>query len=110
MEIQIKTNASGELYLEDDTGRIARLYRFREALALARISAATYYTWVKRGLIVDVRLRDKGHWRLFTEPELKALIQVGRNLQAEAAGWQVPRPDRTTYESANGSPKWRESP
>ena len=102
MEIQIRTNASGELYLEDDTGRVTRLYRFREALAVARISATTYYTWVKRGLIADARLRDKGQWRVFTEPELDRLVRLSRKARSDATGWQMPRLSDRTHASGDG--------
>ena len=110
MEIQIKTNASGELYLEDAGGRVTRLYRFREALALARISAATYYTWVKHGLIRDARLRNRGQWRVFTEGEVRALVQLSRKLSDPSTGWQIPAPDDRSYQPGNESRKWREAP
>jgi len=75
---RIKSNASGELYLEDGSGRRTRLYRFREALDRATVTAATYYTWVKRGVVPDARLRDRGKWRVFTESELRRLIVTAR--------------------------------
>lgn len=107
MEIQIRTNASGELYLEDDTGRMTRLYRFREALRIAGISAATYYAWVTRGLIADARLRDRGQWRVFSEPELDRLIRLSRKVQSDAAGWRVPAPRNGNHASGDGY-NWRE--
>ncbi|HDS74705.1 MAG TPA: hypothetical protein ENN56_04100 [Firmicutes bacterium] len=74
----IRANASGELYLEDGSGRTTRLYRFREALDRATVSASTYYLWVKRGIVPDTRLRDRGKWRVFTESELRRLIATAR--------------------------------
>jgi len=104
MEIQIKTNALGELYLQDTGGKVTRLYRFREALALARISAVTYYMWVKRGLIADTRLRDRGQWRVFTESEMRDLMQLAQNQSDKTTGWQLSRP------LADRLYNWRESP
>jgi len=85
-EIEVKTNASGELYVQDSAGRVSRLYRFHEALALARISTATYYAWVKRDIIRDANLRDGGKWRVFTESEVQALVRLAR----EHSGQVVP--------------------
>lgn len=75
---RIRSNASGELYLEDGSGLVTRLYRFREALDRATVSAATYYTWVKQGVVPDTRLRDRGKWRVFTESELRRLIATAQ--------------------------------
>lgn len=100
MEIEIKMNATGELYLEDGGGQVIRLYRFREALSLAGITATTYYTWVRNGLIPDVRLRDKGRWRMFTEAELRALVLLSRSRPHGPHGW--PPPPKDAY-------NWRES-
>ena len=84
MEQQIKTNASGELYIQDSAGRVVRLYRFREALALAGTTAMTYYAWVKSGTIEDTHLRDQGRWRVFTEAEVRQLVRVAGQRQAAA--------------------------
>lgn len=62
-----------------------RLYRFREALDHAKVSAASYYTWIKQGLLPDTRLRNRGKWRVFTEPELKRLIAVAEEEQCRMA-------------------------
>ena len=108
MELEIKTNAYGELYLEDG-GRTIRLYRFREALAIAGISAMTYYTYVKRGLIQDARLRDRGCWRLLTEAEVQALVHLS-NAQRDGVGsWRSP-PATGPGSSDGKSLDWRESP
>jgi hypothetical protein len=79
---QIKTNATGELFIQESGGKLSRIYRFREALSQARISASTYYLWVKKGLVRDARMRDSGRWRLFTESELTELIELARQHSA----------------------------
>jgi hypothetical protein len=85
---QIKTNATGELFIQENGGKLSRLYRFREALSQARISASTYYLWVKKGLVHDARLRDSGRWRLFTESELTELIELARQHSAPSGKTQ----------------------
>jgi len=108
MEPEIKTNAYGELYLEDG-GRTIRLYRFREALTIARISATTYYTCVKRGLIRDARLRDRGCWRLFTEAEVEALVRLSNARRDGVQEWHLP-PKKEQRLADGNSVDWRESP
>ena len=106
----IKTNAAGELYLQSDSGRIKRLYRFKEVLSIARIDAMTFYTWVKRGMLPDARLRDRGRWRVFTEHEVTRLIGVAREEGFDVPAWDIgrkqPRHDRNDPIHSN----WRESP
>ncbi len=101
---RIKSNASGELYIEDGSGRATRLYRFREALDRATVSAATYYVWVKRGVVPDTRLRDQGKWRVFTESELRRLIATARKEgqhTAPISPWEEALPESRDSE-------WRE--
>ena len=99
----IKTNATGELYLEDDTGRVTRLYRFREALDRAQIDVATYYQWVMQGKLQDVRLRDHGRWRVFTESDVNKLVAVSRQEGRGRPIWGSTDTDET------GRGNWREA-
>ena len=85
---EIRTNAAGELYMQDSAGRAVRLYRFREALALAGTTAMTYYAWVKCGAIRDARVRDQGKWRVFTEAEVQELVRVAGMYHTAAAEQQ----------------------
>jgi hypothetical protein len=85
---EIKTNAMSELYLEDDSGRVTRLFRFREALERAQIDVATYYRWVKNNKLHDVRLLDHGRWRVFTEAEVNRLVNAAHENKKGQAIWQ----------------------
>jgi len=89
IEQQIKTSAADELYIQDSSGRVVRLYRFREALALASLTTATYYSWVKHGAIEDTLLRDQGRWRVFTEAEVRELIRVATEKRTAAGSQPV---------------------
>ena len=103
-EQQIKTDAAGELYIQDSAGRVVRLYRFREALALASTTATTYYAWVKCGVIKDTRLRDQGKWRVFTEAEVQELARVAGRYQAAA-----PVREQASAREPRSTRDWREA-
>jgi predicted site-specific integrase-resolvase len=45
-------------------------YRTSEALKRAGISRATFFRWIREGIIEDVSHRDKRGWRLFTEEDI----------------------------------------
>jgi len=47
-----------------------KLYRIGEALPLASVSRATYFRWLKLGLLKDTQFKDRNGRRVFTE-ELK---------------------------------------
>lgn len=54
-------------------------YRTAEACKLAGISRNTYFRWLREGLLVDVGIRDRRGWRLFTEEDLHRLkSEAGR--------------------------------
>ena len=106
----IKTNAAGELYLQSESGHIRRLYRFKEVLGIACIDAMTFYVWVKRGMVSDTRLRDRGRWRVFTEQEVAQLIRVARDQGLDVPAWHVvgAQPRHEKYDPLHSN--WRESP
>ena len=106
----IKTNAAGELYLQSESGQITRLYRFREVLNIAHIDAMTFYAWVKRGMLPDTRLRDRGRWRVFTEQEVTRLIRVARDQGLDAPAWNVGRRRPRQEKNDPFQSNWRESP
>jgi predicted site-specific integrase-resolvase len=56
-----------------------RYYQTSEACHIAGISRNTFLRWVKDGLFMDVKQRDRHGWRLFTEEDLNRLvIEVNR--------------------------------
>ena len=62
------------IYLDGKT-----YYRTAEACRLAGISRNTYFRWLREGLLVDVGIRDRRGWRLFTEEDLRRLkSEAGR--------------------------------
>lgn len=58
----------------------ARLYRIGEALAMASISRATYFRWLKAGKVRETQFKDRNRRRLFTETELQALVNESKRL------------------------------
>ncbi len=56
-----------------------KYYRTAEACKIAGTSRNTYLRWVREGQINDVETRDRKGWRLFTEDNLRYLMnEVGR--------------------------------
>lgn len=49
------------------------LYRIGEALAAASVSRATYFRWLKLGVLKDTQFKDRNGRRVFTEDELEEL-------------------------------------
>ena len=50
-----------------------KFYRTNEALKKAGISRATFFRWLRDGIIEDVRHKDRRGWRLFTEADIDRL-------------------------------------
>lgn len=50
-----------------------KFYQTKEAYAEAGISRATFFRWIKLGIIQDASTRDRRGWRLFTEAEVRRL-------------------------------------
>ncbi len=48
-------------------------YQTKEAYEEAGISRATFFRWLKKGIITDTRTRDRRGWRLFTQEEVGKL-------------------------------------
>ena len=56
------------------------LYRIGEALATASVSRATYFRWIKLGLVKDTQFKDRNGRRVFTEDELNGLKRENQKL------------------------------
>ena len=48
-----------------------KYYRTKEACDKAGISKATFYRWIKQGIISDSIIKDRRGWRLFSEADIK---------------------------------------
>jgi len=57
-----------------------KLYRIGEALPLASVSRATYFRWLKLGLLKDTQFKDRNGRRVFTEDELEELKRESQKL------------------------------
>ena len=54
-------------------------YRTLEACRLAGISQATFFRWLREGVIEDRASRDRRGWRLFTTDDIEIIkSEVGR--------------------------------
>jgi len=49
-------------------------YRTSEACRKAGISKATYFRWLREGVIKDVAHKDRRSWRLFTEKDIERIM------------------------------------
>jgi hypothetical protein len=57
-----------------------KLYRIGEALVVASVSRATYFRWLKLGLLKDTQFKDRNGRRVFTEDELEELKRESQKL------------------------------
>lgn len=57
-----------------------KLYRIGEALALASLSRATYFRWLKQDRLKDTQFKDRNGRRVFTEEELSDLKRKAQRL------------------------------
>jgi len=48
-------------------------YRTLEACKIAGISRATFFRWLKEGIVEDMASRDRRGWRLFTEEDIEKM-------------------------------------
>lgn len=54
-------------------------YRTLEACRQAGISQATFFRWLREGVIEDRAIRDRRGWRLFTKEDIEIIkSEVGR--------------------------------
>ena len=49
-------------------------YRTSEACRKAGISKATFFRWLREGVIKDVAHKDRRSWRLFTEQDIERIM------------------------------------
>jgi predicted site-specific integrase-resolvase len=57
-----------------------KLYRIGEALAVASVSRATYFRWLKLGILKDTQFKDRNGRRIFSEEELDELKRENQKL------------------------------
>ena len=62
-------------------------FRTSEACKMAGISRATFFRWLKEGIIEDTRFKDRRGWRLFTQED------VGK-LKEESTKVDTPKDER----------------
>ena len=48
-------------------------YRTSEACKLAGVSKATFFRWIKEGILEDVGRKDRNGWRLFTQKDINKI-------------------------------------
>ena len=58
-----------------------RYYRTNEACKKAGISRATFFRWVKHGIIRDVAYKDRRGWRLFREEDIERLKKEANKIR-----------------------------
>jgi DNA-binding transcriptional MerR regulator len=46
-------------------------FLIHEVMKEVKITATTYYRWVRQGKIKDVEKKDRRGWRLFTEADIQ---------------------------------------
>lgn len=50
-----------------------KYYRTSEACEMAGISKATFFRWLKDGILPEVGRKDRNGWRLFTQEDIKRI-------------------------------------
>jgi len=56
-----------------------KYYRTKEACYKAGISKATFYRWIKQGVIKDNFAKDRRGWRLFSEEDIESIrLEAGK--------------------------------
>jgi len=58
-------------------------YRTSEACQMAGVSRSTFFRWLNKGILGEVRHRDRRGWRLFTEDDIN-------KIKAEASKINLP--------------------
>lgn len=48
-------------------------YRTSEACRMAGVSKATFFRWIKEGILDDVGRKDRNGWRLFTQGDISKI-------------------------------------
>ena len=59
-----------------------KYYRTKEACDKAGISKATFYRWIKQGIISDSIIKDRRGWRLFSEADIKNIRMEATKISA----------------------------
>lgn len=60
-----------------------KYYRTNEACDMVGISRATFFRWLKAGVIKDVMYKDRRGWRLFTDDDIKRLKDEATKMKVE---------------------------
>jgi len=56
-----------------------KYYRTSEACDIAGISKATFFRWLREGILTDVGRKDRNGWRLFTQSDIKKISVIWGN-------------------------------
>lgn len=56
-------------------------YRTQEALDKIGISRPTWFRWMKKNVIEDVKTRDRRGWRLFTEDDINRISKFAHEIK-----------------------------
>jgi predicted site-specific integrase-resolvase len=57
-----------------------------EACRIAGISKATYFRWLRQGVLPDVASRDRRGWRVFSSSDLKRLVYEAQRVTHVGGG------------------------
>ncbi|MFC1994702.1 helix-turn-helix domain-containing protein [Chloroflexota bacterium] len=58
-------------------------YRTKETCEKAGISRSTLFRWLNKGILQDVKHRDRRGWRLFTEEDIERLKEESSRFSIE---------------------------
>lgn len=61
-----------------------KYYRTHEAIQLAGISRATFFRWLKDGIIPDAAQKDRRGWRLFSDKDIDSIRNEAQRVTASA--------------------------
>ena len=57
-------------------------YRTADVCKKAGISRTTFFRWLKEGVLEDIALRDRRGWRLFSEDDVKRIMEEATKTNA----------------------------
>ena len=68
----VEEGPDGLVFVDGD-GRRHAAYLMKPALDKVGISESTYYRWIRSGQVMDVQLRNRANWRIFTDRDVERL-------------------------------------
>jgi predicted site-specific integrase-resolvase len=75
-------------------------YRTLEACQMAGVSRATFFRWLKAGVLEDLMPRDRKGWRLFTENDIARIKSEATRVTHRGAFLEAR--NETSQESVRG--------